>query len=504
MTLSRSLIIVPLALSTLTCQYKAPDQQLPPPGRAPAATRPGLPAEQVTPPATPLKTAPPSTVVARPAFTQLKAPKEVGLSDIAEQAVRSVVNISSTRMVSPKGRNSPYHSDPFFHFYRRRRPQRRAQSRGSGVIVTTDGVVLTNNHVVAKAQDIKVKLHDGRVLKAALVGTDPKSDLAVLRLQGEPKGLIPMPLGLSRKLRLGQVVLAIGNPFGLGQTVTMGIVSAVGRANMGIVDYEDFIQTDAAINPGNSGGALVDMRGRLVGINTAIYSRSGGYQGIGFAIPSDMVRPIMTSLLQHGRVVRGWLGVGIQPLTREIAAKLGITYTRGVLVAGVQPGSPADKGGLRRDDVVTSLNGEAMISAERLRNRVASVAPGTAVKLELLRGGAKKALTVTLGELGGKTVATLDRSKGALGGLSLESLTTRSRRRLGLAARQNGVLVTRVEWGSAAQSAGLQEGDVIVEIDRKPVASASQFEALYDKSSGKIALLIFRRGSGTMYLLLQK
>ena len=492
------LALVPLLI--FSCRYKAPARRgdeakapmlMPDSGKALTAERP------LTAPAP----APAPTVVARPPFARLKQVKEVSLSDIAERAVRSVVNISSTRVVQQ--RRSPYQSDPYFLFRRPQPRTRRAQSLGSGVIVSAEGVVLTNNHVVAKAKAIRVKLYDGRVLSATLVGADPKSDLAVLRLQGAPKDLHPMPIGSSRKLRLGQVVLAIGNPFGLGQTVTMGIVSAVGRANMGIVDYEDFIQTDAAINPGNSGGALVNMNGQLVGINTAIFSKSGGYQGIGFAIPTDMAQPIMKSLLQHGRVVRGWLGVGIQTLTREMAEKLNIPFTKSVLVAHVEPGSPAHTAGLRRDDLITALGGEATHTVVRLRNRVASTAPGATVKLSVLRAGRKQQLSVVLGELGGKTVAKLDRSQGALGGLSLETLTDPVRRKLGIPRRVNGVVVTGVEWGSAARTAGLQENDVILEYDRKPVSSARQFQALYLRTKGKTILLIFRNGS-TMYLLLER
>src|SRR5690606_31146613 len=275
------------------------------------------------------------------------------IADVAERALPSVVNISLTK-VGRAGAPIPF---PVFFGP----PQERIeQGMGSGVIVSADGTILTNNHVVADAKEIKVTTYDRREFDAKVIGTDPKSDLAVIQIQGAPAGLTPIQFGDSSKLRLGEVVLAIGNPFGVGQTVTMGIVSATGRSRMGIVDYEDFIQTDAAINPGNSGGALVNMRGELVGINTAILSRSGGYQGIGFAIPADMARPIMKSLLDNGKVERGWLGVSIQDLTPELARGLGIGTSRGVLVSGVIDGSPADKAGLERGDVVISLDGKAI------------------------------------------------------------------------------------------------------------------------------------------------
>jgi serine protease Do len=449
-----------------------------------------------------------SQVVARPAFARPggnAGPTEVSLADIAEQAVRSVVNISSTREVRRPG-GTPHAEDPFFHFfpYSRNPRLRRARSLGSGVIVSRDGIVLTNNHVVADARQIRVTLFNHDEMDAEVVGTDPKSDLAVLRLKGQTgKELVPMPLGPSSRLRLGEVVLAIGNPFGLGQTVTMGIVSALGRANMRIVDYEDFIQTDAAINPGNSGGALVNLRGELMGINTAIASKSGGYQGIGFAIPSDMAQPIMNSLLQHGRVVRGWLGVYIQDLTQELAEKMELEGKRGVLVAGVQQGSPAQRAGLRRDDVITHMDGKPMSSVVKLRNRVAATGPGNKIKLSLWRGGRQAELVVTLGELGGAAVARLERDQGALGGLTVKTLDDKLRRALRLPRGVSGVVVTRVQWDSHAEAAGLREGDVILEFGRQPVQSAAQFANLYLRASGKILVLVFRKGT-SMYMLMQK
>lgn len=425
------------------------------------------------------------------------------MADIAEKAVRSVVNISTSQAV-PTDPHSPYESNPWYHFFGRPPGERRARSLGSGVIVASPGVVLTNNHVVKNAREIRVTLHDGTELGADLIGSDAKSDLAVLRVKdaGSVK-LVPMALGKSAQLRLGEVVLAIGNPFGVGQTVTMGIVSAKGRGNMGIVDYEDFIQTDAAINPGNSGGALVDLRGQLVGINTAILSRSGGYQGIGFAIPSDMARPIMESLLKHGRVVRGYLGVELQDLDRNLARAMGLPDGKGVLVSQVQPSSPAETAGLRRGDILTQLEGENLDNSQKLRNRIAALAPGTRVKLTLRREQQLLDLEVVLGTLGGSPVATIERGQGSLSGLTVETLEDEHRRRLGLDAEVQGVLVTRVEWGSSAEEAGLKEGDLIVEVARRPVATAEQFMTLYKAASDKVLLLVVRQGSA-MYLLLDR
>jgi len=456
-------------------------------------------------PAKPTVTAP--SLLARPAFAQVKGGgKEVSLSDIAERAVRSVVNISSTRVVQ-RGRGlSPYHGNPFFEqFFRHRQPpQQRMRSLGSGVIVSRDGVVLTNNHVVQHADEIHVNLSDGSKLRATIVGTDPKSDLAVLRLQGDLGQLEPLPFGDSAKLRLGEVVLAIGDPFGVGQTVTMGIVSALGRANMGIVDYEDFIQTDAAINPGNSGGALISMRGQLVGINTAILSRSGGYQGIGFAIPSAMVHPIMDSLLKHGKVIRGWLGVEIQSLTPEIARLMTLPDdTRGVLVAGVQLDSPAAKVGIKRGDVITELNGKPVASVAKLRNAVAAAGSDVEVKLKLVRDGKALSVGLKLGVLPSDQVARLDPSQGVLGGLAVEPLTDEIRRRLGLDRRVTGVVVTEVKAGSAADAAGLHADDVITEINRRPLKDAYQFSTLYKQAKDRLLLLVYREGV-PVYLLLEK
>jgi len=444
---------------------------------------------------------------ARPAFAYAGQRREVSLSDIAERAVKSVVNISSVRVVAREPALSPFHGNPFFdrYFGPQGGPPReqRARSLGSGVILTREGVVLTNSHVVKDATQIRVRLSDGRELDATVVGADPKSDLAVLRLKGELGELTPLPLGDSSKLRLGEVVLAIGNPFGVGQTVTMGIVSALGRANMGIVDYEDFIQTDAAINPGNSGGALVNMRAELCGINTAILSRSGGYQGIGFAIPANMAKPISDSLLKHGRVIRGWLGVVIQELSDEMAKALKVPTVKGVIVTDVVEGGPAAKAGLKRADVITHLDGEPMDSAVRLRSKVAAAGPDHKAKLKLLREGKPIETTVTLSALPDESPATLDRNQGALGGLTLEPLSEEIRRRLGLSARVSGVLVKSIEEGSAAQSAGLAEGDLILEINRQTVANPLQFATIYRAAKDKVLLLIYRQGS-TLYLLLQK
>jgi serine protease Do len=336
----------------------------------------------------------PSAAVAAPSVLA-----DSTIADVAERAVQSVVNISTSRTVS----DGPAAWDPFFADPRSPfsgdGQERKASSLGSGVIVTAQGRILTNNHVIQDADDIKVTLSNGTELTAKLVGTDPRSDVAVLQLQGPLPPLKPLSLGDSSSLRLGEVVLAIGDPFGVGQAVTMGIVSAKGRASVGIVDYEDFIQTDAAINPGNSGGALVNLRGELVGINTAILSRSGGYQGIGFAIPSNMARQISDMLVKDGKVKRGYLGVNIATVNQEVAKQAGLKVDHGVLVTGVQPDGPAGKAGLKEGDVIVSLDGAEVKDAGKLRNTVAMSPSGASVDLQVMRGSSKQAVKVKLAEL---------------------------------------------------------------------------------------------------------
>jgi len=433
------------------------------------------------------------------------------LPDIAEGAVSSVVNIATTRTQRvPQRQMSPFHNDPFFreffgphglHPYQPR--ERHERSLGSGVVVSADGVVLTNNHVVEGADEIQVTLSDGNEYQATVVGTDPKSDVAVIRLVEPADDLVPLPLGDSNDLRLGEVVLAIGNPFGVGQTVTMGIVSAKGRAEMGILDYEDFIQTDAAINPGNSGGALVNMRGDLVGISTAIVSQSGGYQGIGFAIPSNMAKGIMDSLLADGRVERGWLGVAIQDLDPGLAEALELNARSGVLISDVTPGSPAEAAGIERGDVITHFNDEAVDSSARLRNLVAAAGTGAEFEVQLIRDGRTRTLRGTLGELSDAgPVSSLD--EGSLSGLTVAPLVDELRHEHRIPERiEVGVVVTQVEPGSAAERSGLREGDVIVEVNRNRVGKADDFREIYQRSEGRILLLVYRQGA-TVYLVLRK
>jgi len=318
---------------------------------------------------------------------------------VVKSVIPAVVNISSSRMV----RSTSLQGDPFEFFFRGnqmpQRPQRdqRESAQGSGVIVSADGYVLTNNHVVDGATEVKVALSDKREMKARVVGTDAKTDIALLKLDA---GNLPfVKLGTSSNVEVGDIALAVGNPFGLGQTVTMGIISAIGRSGLNIEQYEDFIQTDAAINPGNSGGALVDMKGELIGINTAILSGSGGNQGVGFSIPIDMARNVMTQLKEKGSVTRAYLGLYLQTLTPELASGLGSKVTKGAVVTEVEPGGPSDKAGLRRDDIIVNANGKDIADMRALQMLTASQTPGSKFDLRVIRNGSEQQISVTLGTM---------------------------------------------------------------------------------------------------------
>jgi serine protease Do len=443
------------------------------------------------------------------AFAQEMSDKNVTIADIAERSTPSVVNVASRRVVKEQGQQDPFFRHFFGPFGGQEPQERQQRGLGSGVIYSSDGLVLTNNHVIEGADEITVTTGDGVDYAAEVAGTDEKSDVAVLRLKGPVKDLVPIVVGDSSKLRVGDVVLAIGNPFGLSQTVTMGIVSAKGRSETGIdVDYADFIQTDAAINPGNSGGALVNMQGELVGINTAIFSRTGGYQGIGFAIPSSMAREIAQSLIEHGKVVRGWLGIGIQDVEPDLATAMGLPNADGVLVNNVESGSPAEKAGLQRDDVVLTVAGKKTNSSTQLRNLIAATGANKKVEIGILRGGKPQTLVVLLGELKtdspGKTPA-VEPHEQTLDGLTLEGLNPKLRQRLSLPASiKQGIVITGVAPGSSAAESGVQPGDLIVEVNRKPVGTVSDFMAAYKQSSPKGALLLLYRDGRTRYVVLSR
>ncbi|MFP4598336.1 MAG: DegQ family serine endoprotease [Persicimonas sp.] len=442
------------------------------------------------------------------------------LPDVVDSALPGVVGISTRVAADSRRDNRPPH--PFFDEFPSPfgpgpdgpggPPGATPMEMGSGVIVSAEGYVLTNNHVVQNADEIQVQIEDDRRYEARVVGTDSASDLAVLQLEDPPENLRVLDFADAQGPQLGEPVVAIGNPFGLSSTVTLGIISATGRENIGITDYEDFIQTDAAINPGNSGGPLINMDGEVVGINTAILSRSGGYQGIGFSIPAPMAQSIMQSLIDDGEVSRGWLGVVIQTMNPELAEALELPEnTDGVVVSDVQQDSPADEAGLQRGDVIFSFADTDIDSASSLRNRVAMQSPGTEVELGVLRDGERQAVELTLGEQPaeaspGEQQQPQDdpRSPSPLQGLQLAPLTPELRARLDVPDEiDSGVVVERLIPGTPASRIGLQPGDVILELNRQPLDSPRAFARAFQQAENQVLFLVFRDGN-TLFLAARK
>lgn len=432
-------------------------------------------------------------------------------SDIVKTVSPSVVNISTVKVM--KKDSGPFFDDPFFEFFSPFHefgaPRKwKERSLGSGVIVSSDGYIITNNHVIEKADEIKVTLFDKRVFRGRVVGADPKTDVAILRI--DANNLPILAWGDSDKLQVGEFVLAIGSPYGLNNTVTMGIISAVGRANVGIADYEDFIQTDAAINPGNSGGPLVNISGQMIGINTAIFSRTGGYQGIGFAVPSNMVRLVMDQLIQKGKVTRGWIGVTIQELTPELAQQFGLQKSYGALVSDVSKDSPAAKAGIARGDVIVGFNGKEVKDVNSLRNLVSQSRAGSTIVLKLLRNGKELTVQVTIDELPREVAEVVPNAQPAnaearaFTGLVVVDLTKEINRQLGFDKDEKGVVVVRVEPGSPADEAEIKKGDIIKEINKKEIGDRADFEKVLSDVRGKESLLLFiNRGGKKFYVLLR-
>lgn len=429
---------------------------------------------------------------------------------VAKALRPSVVSISSVRKIRPNIRQiprmpeglSPFFGDePFERFFEFRVPQGDFEQRGlgTGVIVTSDGYVLTNNHVIDGADEVKVNLSDDRSFTARVVGVDDKSDLAVLKI--DAANLVPVRLGDSDAMEVGEWVLAVGSPFGLAQTVTAGIVSAKGRANMGITDYEDFLQTDAAINPGNSGGPLVNLRGEVVGINTAIASRTGGYMGVGFAIPSNMARSVMDSIIESGAVQRGFLGAGIQDLNEDLAASFGYKGVEGVLIGDVVPDSPASKAGLQPGDIVVEFNRKPAQKAPQLRNAVAATKPGTRVPMTVVRNGKSIQVEVEVGKLESQASVWKGREASADLGMTVQTLTAEVARQIGADERDQGVVVTAVEPGSIAARVGMQPGDVILAVGNRQVKNVADFrEAIQELDVNQGIRMQVMRDGGRRYL----
>ena len=437
---------------------------------------------------------------------------------VVKKVVPSVVTVFSTKTVKVNPQMNPLLNDPMLRRFfgggdeeepgRGRQRQYKEQGLGSGVIVTSDGYILSNNHVVEGADEIKVRLTDGKTeYTAKVIGTDAKTDIAVLKV--DAKGLTPLTLGDSDNLQVGDLVLAVGNPFGVGQTVTQGIISGLGRSSLNIADYEDFIQTDAAINPGNSGGALVDVEGRLVGIPSAIYSRSGGSMGVGFAIPANLACGIMNQITKNGRVVRGYLGIAVQPVTPELAKAFKLADQNGALVGEVLKDSPAARAGFEDGDVIVEFNGKKVMDARQFRMSAAQAAPESKVPVKVMRDGKEKTLTATMGDWPGeKAVAGLGAhgasKSSALDGVTVDEVDRRAREQYEIPAEIRGALVMKVDPDSTSYEAGLRPGDVILEINRQRVRDARDaVEMSENVKDGRTLLRVWSKG-GTRYVVVDE
>lgn len=380
--------------------------------------------------------------------------------------------------------------------------QFKQQRLGSGSIISKDGYILTNNHVVGGADRILVILHDGQEFEAELIGADPPSDIAVIKIPANE--LNPIQMGNSDEMQVGETVIAIGNPFGLTLTVTLGIISAKGRSNVGITDYENFIQTDAAINPGNSGGPLINLEGKLIGVNTAIFSKNGGYQGIGFSVPVNMAQIIMQDLIAEGKVSRGWLGVGIQDVTAELAQAFGVKNTKGSLITKVMPSSPAETAGLIKGDIVIRVNQRKVKNSSQLRNYIAEAGAWADVTLEVIREGKTEIIKVTLDELKSASTSTPLKTQSSLVlGILVQDLSPDVVKRLGYDPG-TGVVITEVEFGSPAAQIGLKAGMVIAEVNRQPVRDEREFQnALKNININQGVLLLMVSPQGSQYIIIK-
>jgi len=434
-----------------------------------------------------------------------------GFASVLKPVLPAVVNITTSKIVKQgAGPQMPFFNDPFFRQFfgdqfGQAQPQpQREESLGSGVIVTSDGTILTNNHVIDGASDIKVHLSDKREFQAKVVGTDPKTDVAVLKI--DATDLPTLAFGDSSRLQVGDIVLAIGDPFGVGETATMGIVSATGRGDLGIENYEDFIQTDAAINPGNSGGAMIDLHGNLVGINTAIVTGggSGGNEGVGLAIPVNMARSVMDQLVVHGKVVRGYLGIHPQDVTPDIAKQFGLNQPGGVLIGEVMPDTPASRAGLKTGDIILDLNGDPLNTANELTLRISQSAPGTPEKLKIWRDGKTQDVSLTLAELPDKEAkgGAEENSASGLEGVEVQDLTPDIAQQLNLPSGTHGVVVSSVDPSSDAAAAGLGQGDVIQEVNHKPVNNIEEYKQALAGSGKEAVLLLVNHGGVTNYIVI--
>jgi len=432
-------------------------------------------------------------------------------ADLAEKVKPAVVNISSTSTVTIPGhpfrhffgpdqdeQNEPF--DDFFKHFQIPDRKMKQQSLGSGFIINKDGYIITNNHVVDNASEIKVKLSDGREFKAKVIGRDSKTDLALIKISSNSENLPVLALGDSEKMRVGDWVIAVGNPFGLEETVTQGIISATGRA-IGAGPYDNFLQTDAPINPGNSGGPLVNLKGEVIGINTAIVT---GGQGIGFAIPGALAKTITTQLREKGKVVRGWIGVTIQTVTPELAQSFGMKEAKGALVGDVVSGGPAEKAGIKIGDVIISFDGKNVKTSNDLPRLVAETPVGKSIPIALIREGKEVQVSVKVEEMTEEKIAAQSSAPEESLGMKVGDITSKIRQQLET-AEKTGVVVMNVEQGSLADEAGIQQGDIIKEVNRKNVRNMAQYnEVLGSIGKGQPVLLLVKRGKQTFFVTLER
>lgn len=437
--------------------------------------------------------------------------------EIAGLVKPTVVTIQTEKVLKVRNtfNGSPFFSSPFDLFFRdfqglqprRQQPEPREYRKrglGSGVIVSEDGYILTNNHVIEQADTIYIHMLDKRVIPATVIGADPKTDIAVLKVDAE--NLPAVKLGNSDQLQVGEMVLAVGSPMtaNLAHTVTSGIVSATGRSNVGVADYEDFIQTDAAINPGNSGGALINMNGELIGINTAIASQSGGFQGIGFAVPVNMARNVMESLINHGAVIRGYLGVYIQDLNPTMAQAMDLPVNEGALISDVVEDGPAGKAGMKAGDVVIAVNDKQITSADQLRNEIASTAPDSRIDIRLLRDGEEMNIEVTLDELAAEaSTANAAGEVESVFGFRVEKSHPALKEKYSVNTDREGVIITSIDPSGAAFQAGLREGDLIIAVNRKPVKTPADLKALADDLNGGTVLFQVVRQDRSFFIAMR-
>jgi serine protease Do len=435
---------------------------------------------------------------------------EDAVEKVAAAILPAVVHINVEKSVDQPTMN-PFQDDPFFRYFfgpGQRTPQSPQRQRltglGTGMIIDAEGHILTNNHVVGGADKVTVKLSAGVELPAKVVGTDPKTDLAVIQVK-PTRDMKYVSFGDSDKLRIGQWVVAIGSPRGLDQTVTVGVVSAKNRRGVGLLGpsgYEDYIQTDAAINPGNSGGPLVNLRGEVVGVNSAIFSTSGGFQGIGFAVPSNMAKEVATALIKQGKVTRGWLGVAIQQVTQDMVRSLRLKDASGIIVSDVTEGSPAAKAGIEREDVIVRYNGQRVTDIAEFRQRVAATEVGKEVRVVVVRRGQEREISVKIERQPDEGTLALAEGEGIDIGVRVENITSDVARRLGMRSTE-GVLITDVAEDSPAAEAGLEPGDVILSINNEPVKNLSDYSKIISQvKKGDSAMMLVRnvRDGSTLYV----